>query len=94
MNKIWIILKWEFFNRVRSKLFIITTFLLPFFMIGMMYVPSILMDLEPETITKVGLVYNDPIDPLVQRFMDQVENNYRLKKYIFNIYNKNLNENA
>jgi len=88
MNQIWIILKWEFLNRIRSKLFIITTFLLPFFMVGMMYVPSILMDLEPETITKVGLVYNDSIDPLIQRFKDQAANNYRLKngnpQFLFN----------
>lgn len=79
MKHIWIILKWEFINRVRSKLFIITTFLLPFFMVGMMYVPALLMDLEPETITEVGLVYDDSIDPLVQRFKDQITFNYRLK---------------
>ena len=79
MKQIWIILKWEFINRVRSKLFIITTFLLPFFMVGMMYVPALLMDLEPETITEVGIVYDDSIDPLVQRFKDQISFNYRLK---------------
>ena len=79
MKKTWIILKWEFLNRVRSKLFIVTTFLLPFFMVGMMYIPALLMDLEPETITQVGLVYDDSIDPLIQRFKDQTTINYRLK---------------
>ena len=48
-------------------------------MVGMMYVPALLMDLEPETITEVGLVYDDSIDPLVQRFKDQITFNYRLK---------------
>ena len=79
MKKTWIVLKWEFLNRVRSKLFIVTTFLLPFFMVGMMYIPTILMDLEPETITQVGLVYDDSINPLVQRLKDQTRINYRLK---------------
>ncbi|HJM95901.1 MAG TPA: hypothetical protein QF698_07485, partial [Candidatus Marinimicrobia bacterium] len=79
MKKTWIVLKWEFINRVRSKLFILTTFLLPFFMVGMMYIPALLMDLEPETITQVGLVYENSIDPLVQRLKDQTRINYRLK---------------
>ena len=79
MKKTWIVLKWEFINRVRSKLFILTTFLLPFFMVGMMYIPALLMDLEPETITQVGLVYDNSIDPLVQRLKDQTRINYRLK---------------
>ena len=77
MKKTWIVLKWEFINRVRSKLFIVTTFLLPFFMVGMMYIPALLMDLEPETITQVGLVYDDSIDPLIQRFKDHTTINYR-----------------
>tara|TARA_S200000501_G_C20872196_1_gene764834 strand:- start:1587 stop:2813 length:1227 start_codon:yes stop_codon:yes gene_type:complete len=79
MNTVWIIFKWEYINRVKSKLFLITTFVLPVFMIGLMYVPTLLMDLEPETTTKVGLVYEDNIDPLVQRFKDQVGENYILK---------------
>ena len=79
MNKVWIIFKWEYINRVKSKLFLITTFVLPIFMIGLMYVPTLLMDLEPETTTKVGLVHEDTINPLVQRFKDQVGENYRLK---------------
>ena len=58
MNQIWKIVKWEFMNRVKSKLFLITTFALPFFMGGMMYLPSILMDLEPEDVSKIGLVYS------------------------------------
>ena len=48
MTQIWKIFQWEYMNRVKSKLFLITTFLLPFFMGGMMYLPSMLMDLEPE----------------------------------------------
>ena len=41
-------MKWEFINRVKTKLFLITTFALPFFMGAVMYLPTLLMDLEPE----------------------------------------------
>ena len=61
MNQIWNIVKWEFMNRVKSKLFLITTFLLPFFMGGMMYLPTLLMDMEPEETTEIGLVFEDDI---------------------------------
>ena len=53
MTQIWKIFQWEYMNRVKSKLFLITTFLLPFFMGGMMYLPSILMDLEPEETSEI-----------------------------------------
>ena len=71
MNQIWKIVKWEFMNRVKTKLFLITTFLLPFLMGAMMYLPTILMDLEPEDETSIGLVFNDDIEPLMGRFQEQ-----------------------
>ncbi|SVA48896.1 uncharacterized protein METZ01_LOCUS101750, partial [marine metagenome] len=71
--------KWEFINRVKTKLFLITTFLLPFFMGAMLYLPTILMDLEPEELTEIGLVYEDGLDTLVERFQSQVAMSHRLK---------------
>ena len=71
MNQIWKIVKWEFMNRVKTKLFLITTFLLPFLMGAMMYLPTILMDLEPEDETSIGLVFDDDIEPLMGRFQEQ-----------------------
>ena len=71
MSQIWKIVKWEFMNRVKTKLFLITTFLLPFFMGAMMYLPTILMDLEPEDETSIGLVYDDEIGLLMERFEQQ-----------------------
>jgi ABC-2 type transport system permease protein len=79
MKQVWIILKWEYINRVKTKLFLITTFVLPFFMGGMMYLPSILMDLEPDEITEIGLVYDDSVQDLLGRFQSQMDSNYRLK---------------
>ena len=79
MSQIWTILKWEYMNRVKTKLFLITTFGLPFFMAGMMYLPTILMDLEPEDVTEIGLVYDESVYSLIDRFQSQMDSNYRLK---------------
>ena len=43
MNKIGIIIAREFTERARKKSFIVTTLLMPLFMIGMMVVPSLVM---------------------------------------------------
>ena len=79
MNQIWKIMKWEFMNRVKTKLFLITTFALPFFMAGIMYLPSILMDMEPEDVTEIGLVYDDGLNDLLERFQTQVNGAFRLQ---------------
>ena len=79
MNQIWKIMKWEFMNRVKTKLFLITTFVLPFFMAGIMYLPTILMDMEPEDVTEIGLVYDDGLNDLLERFQTQVNGAFRLQ---------------
>jgi len=71
MNQIWKIMKWEFINRVKTKLFLITTFALPFFMGAVMYLPTLLMDLEPEDESTIGLVYDDEIKQLAGRFQER-----------------------
>ena len=71
MNQVWKIMRWEFINRVKTKLFLITTFALPFFMGAVMYLPTLLMDLEPEDESNIGLVYEDDIKPLVGRFQER-----------------------
>ena len=73
------IMKWEFANRVKTKLFIITTFLLPFFMGGIMYLPSLLMDLEPDENKVIGLKYADVNMVLVKRFEDRASLSLKLK---------------
>jgi len=73
MTQVWKIMRWEFINRVKTKLFLITTFALPFFMGGVMYLPTILMDLEPEDESKIGLVYDREIKSLVGRFQERCD---------------------
>ena len=79
MNQNWKIMNWEFMNRVKTKLFLITTFALPFFMAGIMYLPTILMDMEPEDVTEIGLVYDDGLHDLLERFQTQVNGAFRLQ---------------
>ncbi len=74
MNQVWKILRWEFINRVKTKLFFITTFALPFFMGGLMYLPSILMELEPEDKSNIGLIFDKETKPLVDRFTNRCQN--------------------
>ena len=66
-------MKWEFINRVKTKLFLITTFALPFLMGAAMYLPTILMDLEPEDKSKIGLVFDKGIESLVNRFQERCD---------------------
>ena len=73
MSQVWKIMMWEFINRVKTKLFLITTFALPFFMGAAMYLPTILMDLEPEDESKIGLVYDSEIKTLVDRFQERCD---------------------
>lgn len=77
--QVWKIMKWEFANRVKTKLFILTTFVLPFFMIGLMYLPSLLMDLEPDENKVIGIKYTDENIKLVKRFEAQAELSLKLK---------------
>jgi len=79
MNQIFKIIKWEFMNRVKTKLFLLTTFLLPLFFGLVTYLPSLLLDLEPEEITEIGLVYSDDSNLLVERFQSNMSSVHRLK---------------
>ena len=79
MDRVFHIIKWEFINRIKTKLFIFTTFILPLLIGGMTYLPTILMDLEPENLTSVGIVHDEDISLLVQRFQHQTYNSLVLK---------------
>jgi ABC-2 type transport system permease protein len=53
VNKSWIIIKREFLTRVKTKGFIIGTFLAPLLMIAVIVLPSILMQMSPEAETSI-----------------------------------------
>ncbi len=94
MMRIWIIIKWEFLNRARSKLFLITTFLLPIFAVGLLYIPTLLLEIEPENITTVVLVHKESNDALIKRFKEKVDSSFRLDngnpQYLFSRLNSEV----
>ena len=94
MKRIWIIIKWEFINRARSKLFLLTTFFLPIFAISVLYIPTLLLEIEPENITTVVLVYEDSTDDLIKRFKKKVDSSFRLDngnpQYLFSRLNNEV----
>ena len=79
MLQVFNIIKWEFFNRLKTKLFIFTTFILPLLIGAMTYLPTILMDLEPENSTSIGLVYSEEIEILAKYFQNQTQSSLLLK---------------
>ena len=79
MSQIFNIIKWEFFNRLKTKLFIFTTFILPLIIGGITYLPTILIDLEPENSTHIGLVYTEEVETLVKYFQNQTQSSLLLK---------------
>jgi ABC-2 type transport system permease protein len=53
VNKSWIIIKREFLTRVKTKGFIIGTFLAPLLMISVIILPGMLMQMSPEAETSI-----------------------------------------
>jgi ABC-2 type transport system permease protein len=53
VNKSWIITKREFLTRVKTKGFIIGTFVAPLFMLALVVLPSLLMHVSPEAETSI-----------------------------------------
>lgn len=53
MKKIFAVARWEYVEKIKSKAFLISLFLMPVIMIGMGVIPSLLVnkpDTEPRTI--------------------------------------------
>ena len=61
------------FRKVLKESRTLFTFALPFFMGGIMYLPSLLMDLEPEDKSRIGLIYKSDIVSLINRFKNQCD---------------------
>ena len=60
-NKIWIIVRREYLERVKKKSFIITTILMPVLMLAMMCLPALLMNLNISDARRIGVVDNSGI---------------------------------
>ena len=79
MNQIIKIIKWEYLNRVKTKLFIFTTFLAPIMFALLSILPSWLATLDPEKTSRIGLVYNLEDEDLINRFKIETNKQFRTK---------------
>ena len=90
MYQIIKIIKWEYINRVKTKLFLITTFLAPLIFALFSILPTWLSTLDPEKTSKIGIVYDEELIDLITRFEMEVENQLRTKNdssmFIFKKY--------
>ncbi len=44
MKSAWLVARWEYITRIRSKFFLVSTILMPLLIVGMMFLPVLLMD--------------------------------------------------
>ncbi len=56
MNKLWLIVKREYLTRVRKKSFLITTILIPFIFGAFTILPTYLMSIQEDEVTKVAII--------------------------------------
>ena len=96
MTQIIKIAKWEYLNRVKTKLFIITTLLLPVLFALISILPTWLATLDPEKTSKIGLIYGSKQTALINDFKTLVQNQYKTKNGMpeFSFVNINNDQNA
>ena len=96
MTQIIKIAKWEYLNRVKTKLFIITTLLLPVLFALISILPTWLATLDPEKTSKIGLIYGSKQTALINDFKIMVQNQYKTKNGIpeFSFVNIDNDQNA
>ena len=96
MTQIIKIAKWEYLNRVKTKLFIITTLLLPVLFALISILPTWLATLDPEKTSKIGLIYGSKQTALINDFKVLVQNQYKTKNGMpeFSFVNIDNDQNA
>ena len=96
MTQIIKIAKWEYLNRVKTKLFIITTLLLPVLFALISILPTWLATLDPEKTSKIGLIYGSKQIALINDFKILVQNKYKTKNGMpeFSFVNIDNDQNA
>ena len=96
MTQIIKIAKWEYLNRVKTKLFIITTLLLPVLFALISILPTWLATLDPEKTSKIGLIYGAKQTALINDFKILVQNQYKTKNGMpeFSFVNIDNDQNA
>jgi ABC-2 type transport system permease protein len=76
MKKILAITKWEFFEKVRTKAFIISMILTPLLMVAMGFIPTLLMNKAETKAKKIAVV--DQTNKIADKFISLLNSKYTL----------------
>jgi ABC-2 type transport system permease protein len=77
MKKTFVVAKWEYLERVKSKMFIISLFIFPIIIVGFAVLPSLLVSRMDDSQKKIGLI--DPENKLAQQLIPKLEESYSLQ---------------
>ena len=75
MKPILTILEWEYLSRLRSKLFLFSTIILPVIILGSIMLPAALAEKEGQEVTSLGLV---DFSPVGEAFQSNLISDYKL----------------
>ncbi len=77
MNKTLVVAKWEYVERIKSKMFIASLFIFPVIIIAFAVLPSLLMSRMEDSQKTIGLV--DPENKLTPALIRKIEERFKLK---------------
>lgn len=77
MNKMFVVAKWEYIERIKSKMFIASLFIFPIIMIAFLVLPSLLVSRVDDTQKVIGLV--DPANTLSPALIQKIEEGFTLE---------------
>ncbi|MBI5215899.1 MAG: ABC transporter permease [Ignavibacteriae bacterium] len=77
MNKSWMVARWEYIEKIKSKAFIISLILTPLLMVGMGVVPSLLALKEDSDSRVIGII--DQSGQLINELNELLAEKYTLK---------------
>ncbi len=84
MNKSLVVAKWEYFEKVKSKAFIIGLFLTPMIMLAMGILPGLLVNKEDESTKVIGIIdATGEIEPLLSTRMEKYKLSNNNPNYLF-----------
>jgi|WetSurMetagenome_2_1015567.scaffolds.fasta_scaffold07305_5 ABC-2 type transport system permease protein len=77
MNKILAVARWEYMEKVKSKIFLIGLLLTPLIMVGMGVLPTLFVSQEDEHSRIIGVI--DPSGTIIEQFTQRMQTRYLLK---------------
>ncbi len=77
MKKILAVARWEYMEKVKSKIFLVGLLLTPLIMVGMGVLPTLLVSQEDEHSRIIGVI--DPTGTIIEPFTQRMQTRYLLK---------------